>query len=135
MTELPDLLTIQQLAEYLQVSDSTVRRMLKDGRLQGVSIGREWRIPKEALEKLTRPGEPERQEIRGAWHLKQMANLVAVERIDGVMGCFPVNPFKNVDLEALTPYKGYHPDKIESAVPVPDYVLRFYGLKRVSQDG
>ena len=134
MTELPDLLTIQQLAEYLQVSDSTVRRMLKDGRLQGVSIARSGAYPK-------RPGEAdpaggaERQEIRGAWHLKQMANLVVVERIDRCDGVLLVNPFKNVDLEPLTPYKGYHPDKIESAVPVPDYVLRFYGLKRVSQDG
>jgi len=35
-----------------------------------------------------------------------------------------------VDLEALSPYKGYHPNEIESAVPVADYVLPFYGLRR-----
>jgi excisionase family DNA binding protein len=125
-----ELLTIDETAEYLRVSRSTVRRMIDDGRLEAVTIGRQWRIRKETLEELTRPGGPDRQEIRGAWYVKQLANFIVVERLDGVMGCFPVNPFKNVDLEALTPYKGYHPDKIESAVPVPDYVLRFYGLKR-----
>jgi len=41
-----------------------------------------------------------------------------------------VAPFRNVDLEALSPYKGYHPNEIESAVPVADYVLPFYGLRR-----
>ena len=50
--------------------------------------------------------------------------------VDGTLGCFHVAPFRNVDLEALSPYKGYHPNEIESAVPVADYVLPFYGLRR-----
>jgi len=62
--------------------------------------------------------------------LKQLANLVVVEMVDGTLGCFHVAPFRNVDLEALSPYKGYHPNEIESAVPVADYVLPFYGLRR-----
>ena len=125
-----ELLTIEETADYLRISVSTVRRMLNDGRLKGVNIGRQWRIPKEALAELTRVGGTDRQEIRNAWYLKQLANLVVVERLDGAMGCFPVAPFHNVDLKALSPYKGYHPDKIESAVPVADYVLPFYGLRR-----
>jgi len=83
--------------------------MLNDGRLKGVNIGRQWRIPKEALAELTRPGGTDKQEIRNAWYLKQLANLVVVETVDGVLGCFAVAPFRNVDLEALSPYKGYHP--------------------------
>ncbi|MGI5925363.1 MAG: helix-turn-helix domain-containing protein, partial [Lentisphaeria bacterium] len=50
----PELLTIDETAEFLRVSDKTVRRMLNDGRLKGVNIGRQWRIPKEALAELTR---------------------------------------------------------------------------------
>jgi len=126
----PELLTIDETAEFLRVSDKTVRRMLNDGRLKGVNIGRQWRIPKEALAELTRPGGTDKQEIRNAWYLKQLANLVVVETVDGVLGCFAVAPFRNVDLEALSPYKGYHPNEIESAVPVADYVLPFYGLRR-----
>ena len=51
-----ELLTIEETADYLRVSVSTVRRMLNDGRLKGVNIGRQWRIPKEALAELIRPG-------------------------------------------------------------------------------
>jgi excisionase family DNA binding protein len=56
MAELPDMLTIQQVAEYLQISDSTVRRMLKDGRLRGTNLGAVWRIPRESVEELIRRG-------------------------------------------------------------------------------
>jgi len=59
-----------------------------------VNIGRQWRIPKEALAELTRPGGTDKQEIRNAWYLKQLANLVVVETVDGVFrllrcGAFP----------------------------------------------
>ena len=56
MTELPDLLTIKQVAEYLQVAELTVRRMLKDGRLRGTKLGVLWRIPRESVEELIRTG-------------------------------------------------------------------------------
>lgn len=56
MTQLPDLMTIQQVADYLQVSISTVRRMLDDGRLPSVKIGRARRIPKEAVSELVSKG-------------------------------------------------------------------------------
>lgn len=56
MTELPDLLTIRQVAEYLQVADLTVRRMLKDGRLRGTRLGVLWRIPRESVEELIQTG-------------------------------------------------------------------------------
>ena len=126
----PELLTIDETAEFLRVSDKTVRRMIDDGRLEAVAIGRQWRIPRGALAELIRPGGTDKQEIRNAWYLKQLANLVVVETVDGELGCFAVAPFRSVDLEALTSYKGYHPDEIESAVPVADYILPFYGLRR-----
>ena len=45
-----DLLTIEETALYLRVSESTVRRMVKDGRIPARQIGRQWRIPRAALE-------------------------------------------------------------------------------------
>lgn len=56
MGNLPELMTIQQVADYLQVSVSTVRRMLADGRLRGVNLGRAWRIPKESVAELLASG-------------------------------------------------------------------------------
>jgi len=56
MTTLPELMTIRQVAEYLQVSISTVRRMLADGRLSGIKVGRAWRIPREAVAQLLADG-------------------------------------------------------------------------------
>lgn len=58
----PELLTIDETAEFLRVSDKTVRRMIDDGRLKAVAIGRQWRIPKEALEEFIKTGGTARQE-------------------------------------------------------------------------
>lgn len=46
---LPMLLTVRQVAEVLNCHINTVKRMLADGRLQGVKIGRDWRIERRAL--------------------------------------------------------------------------------------
>jgi excisionase family DNA binding protein len=43
------LLTVDQLAELWQVSSRTVRRMVADGRLPVVRIGRAVRIPAKAV--------------------------------------------------------------------------------------
>ena len=56
MTTLPELMTIKQVAEYLQGSISTVRRMLTDGRLHGIKVGRGWRIPRESVAQLIADG-------------------------------------------------------------------------------
>jgi len=53
MTE--ELLTLAEGREYLRLSDSTIRRMLKDGRLTGVLIAGRWRVPKAVVEELARP--------------------------------------------------------------------------------
>ncbi len=53
MTE-QDFLTITEVCEHLRLSDSTVRRMLRDGRLAGVRIAGRWRIPRAAVEGMAR---------------------------------------------------------------------------------
>ena len=45
------LLTVEDLAEYLQVSAKTVYRMLRRGRLPCYRVGNQWRFRKEAIDK------------------------------------------------------------------------------------
>lgn len=41
--------TVQEIVKILKVSQNTVLAMLKDGRLQGVKIGRFWRVSEKNL--------------------------------------------------------------------------------------
>ncbi|MEO0260575.1 MAG: helix-turn-helix domain-containing protein [candidate division WOR-3 bacterium] len=45
----PEFLTVEEVAELLRVSTRTVQRLLKEGGLPGVRIGRQWRIPRAEL--------------------------------------------------------------------------------------
>lgn len=49
--DLPLILTVSQVAEVLQVHETTVKRWLRDGRLPGLKLGDrgDWRIRREAL--------------------------------------------------------------------------------------
>ncbi len=44
-----DLLTVKQVAELLQLSETTVRRYIKTGRLEAVRMGRNVRVPHRAV--------------------------------------------------------------------------------------
>lgn len=47
-----DILTVSQVAKYLQISDKTVRRLIADGKLTASKVGgRSWRIKKTDIEK------------------------------------------------------------------------------------
>ncbi len=50
--EMEDLLTAKQVQELLQVDRTTVYRMLKDGRLSGVKIGKNWRFLRKNIDAL-----------------------------------------------------------------------------------
>jgi excisionase family DNA binding protein len=46
-----DLLTVEEAAEYLRLSPFTVRKMLREGHLRGVKVGkRQWRISRADLQ-------------------------------------------------------------------------------------
>ena len=47
-----DLLTARQVQELLKVDRTTVYRMLKDGRLSGIKIGKNWRFPRKNIDAL-----------------------------------------------------------------------------------
>ena len=54
MDEIPnkqkELLSAEEVADYLGVEPVTVYRWCKEGRLQGIKLGKYWRIRREALE-------------------------------------------------------------------------------------
>jgi len=47
--KLPEILTLKQVAEFLQVSNLTIQRAIKAGRLKAFKPGRDYRILKEDL--------------------------------------------------------------------------------------
>ncbi len=49
MSAYPDILTLEQAAQFLQVSTRTIQRMVKDGRLPGRQVGSQWRFDREQL--------------------------------------------------------------------------------------
>ena len=56
-----ELLTVQQVIEKLKISDETVYRHIRSGRLRAIRIGDLWRIPTEALDEFIRRGEQKAQ--------------------------------------------------------------------------
>ena len=49
LQERPDVLTIEYLCEILKISTKTGYRLLKDGKIQSLKVGRSYRIPKAYL--------------------------------------------------------------------------------------
>jgi excisionase family DNA binding protein len=58
----PDVLTVEQLAQLLQVEEKTVRALAAKGELPARKLGRQWRFSREAvLEWLANPERPKRR--------------------------------------------------------------------------
>ncbi|MCM3594192.1 helix-turn-helix domain-containing protein [Metabacillus idriensis] len=53
-----EIMTISQVAEYLQISEMTTYKLVQEGKIPGFKIGRHWRVKKddlnETIEKLKR---------------------------------------------------------------------------------
>jgi excisionase family DNA binding protein len=52
--EYPDIMDVKQVSELLKVSTKTVYRLLRDGVIDSLKIGREFRIPKVNVMKYTK---------------------------------------------------------------------------------
>ena len=48
---LPEIITVNQLSEFLQISDMTVKRAIKSKELEAFKAGRDWRIERESVMK------------------------------------------------------------------------------------
>ncbi|RWZ52166.1 DNA-binding protein [Halobacillus fulvus] len=44
-----EIMTISQVADYLQISEVTTYKLVQEGRIPGFKIGRHWRVRKEDL--------------------------------------------------------------------------------------
>ena len=51
------LLTPKEVAEKLRVSEQTVLRWLRNGKLKGVKVGKLWRVREEDLQELIKEEE------------------------------------------------------------------------------
>ena len=48
----PDpIMTVDEVAEYLNLHPLTVRRLARDGEIPAFKVGRQWRIKRELLDK------------------------------------------------------------------------------------
>ena len=54
MSEFPEILTLEQAAEFLQISTRTVQRLVRDGQMPGRQIGSQWRFEREQLRQWVR---------------------------------------------------------------------------------
>lgn len=52
----PDVLTIDELADYLQVAKSTLYRLAQEGRIPAQKVGKHWRFHKDAIDEWLRGG-------------------------------------------------------------------------------
>ena len=55
MSDYLPLLTITEVAERLRVHYLTVYRMVRDGRISAIQVGRNWRIPEAEVMRLLKP--------------------------------------------------------------------------------
>lgn len=49
LDNLLDISTVKQLAEFLQVTELTIRRAINSDDLKAFKVGREWRVEKEQV--------------------------------------------------------------------------------------
>ncbi|QKK08442.1 MAG: helix-turn-helix domain-containing protein [Planctomycetota bacterium] len=54
----PEVMTIDDLARYLQLSKSSLYKLAQDGRVPGQKVGRHWRFHKAAIDAWLTKGGP-----------------------------------------------------------------------------
>ena len=67
--------------------------------------------------------------INGAWYIDALPNQIVIELENGDLKMFFLTPFRELELDDLLQYKGYHPRKCKGQ-PLPYYLYRFYGLQK-----
>lgn len=50
----PEVMTIDELAAYLQVSKSSLYKLAQDGKVPGQKVGRHWRFRKQVIDEWLR---------------------------------------------------------------------------------
>lgn len=76
-----DLMTPEQVAEYLQLNKDTVYRLIRDRKLAAARIGRNYRVPKEELEAFL-VANSTRDEVREAL-FRRLGEIASQPDLDG----------------------------------------------------
>ena len=69
-----ELLTLEEAAAKVKVKSRTVLDWLQKGKLEGVKVGKQWRVPAENLEAFIRPATAE------PFHLREPEEAAATEQ-------------------------------------------------------
>lgn len=55
----PTVMTIGELAAYLQVAKSTLYKLAQDGKVPGQKVGKHWRFHRDTIDRWLAQGRPE----------------------------------------------------------------------------
>ena len=47
----PDVMTVEQLAAYLQIAKSTLYKLAQEGKVPGQKVGKHWRFRKDTIDR------------------------------------------------------------------------------------
>lgn len=53
----PDVYTVEEVADILRISTSSVTKMIREGNLAAIKIGSMYRIPRRVVAKIVNPSE------------------------------------------------------------------------------
>jgi len=56
MEILENLLSVEQVAEILQITERVIRRYAREGKIKGIKIGTIWRFEKRAIQEMIEKG-------------------------------------------------------------------------------
>jgi len=62
----PDIMTIDEVCQYLRVAKSSLYRLAQDGRIPCQKVGKHWRFRKDAIDRWL-------EERKGLMHSEKMA--------------------------------------------------------------
>ncbi len=54
--------TVEEMAQYLKISEQTIRAWIRARKVSAVKLGRSWRIPRPEVERVATEGVPENGE-------------------------------------------------------------------------
>ena len=101
-----ELLTLEEAAAKVKVKPRTVLDWLQKGKLDGVKVGKQWRVPAEHLEAFIRPATAE------PFHLREPEEAAPTEQAaPGGLHSYPTRPGQDIVARgqaSLPARQGYH---------------------------
>jgi excisionase family DNA binding protein len=64
--EYPEIMNVEEVADFFRVSNQTIYNMLRAGKLPAVKVGREWRFPRDKIKAMVFEQGQEEQRVEPA---------------------------------------------------------------------